>query len=56
MSLRNWYRRNDTKITWFVIGWLSLSAAHDFAQGNWGGLALDLGLIILILYLNKKSV
>jgi hypothetical protein len=54
-KFRTWYRTYHTEITWFLIGWLSLSALHDFSIGNWGGLAIDLGLIFLNLSFNKRS-
>ena len=51
---RQWYFRNATEITWFLIGWLSLALLEDFGRGNWLGVLLDAGLIWLNLALNRR--
>jgi len=53
-KFRQWYLTNQVEITWFLIGWLSLSALHDFARGEWPSLLLDVGLIWLNLALNRR--
>mgnify|MGYP006266476315 CR=1 FL=1 len=41
----SWYYRNIVQITWFLVGWLSLAALHDFSRGEWLSLLLDVALI-----------
>ena len=55
-KFRNWYLTYHTEITWFLVGWLALAAVHDFSQGNWGGLAIDLGLIFINLSFRTVTV
>jgi len=54
-KFRIWYLTYHVEITWFLVGWLTLSLFQDLAYGNWGGFALDLGLIFLNLSFNKRS-
>jgi len=39
-----WYNRNYTQITWFIVGWLTMCALTDFSKGDWFAVAWDLGL------------
>jgi hypothetical protein len=45
-----WYLKNQTEITWFLMGWLVLAGFQDLAQGNYIGSAISFGLA----YLNYK--
>ena len=40
-NFRSWYYRYNSEITWFIIGWLSLSAIQDFSRGDWIGVIID---------------
>jgi len=52
-KFRFWYLVNQTKITWFIIGWLALDLLHEFGRGNYVRMSIDAGLIWLNLVLNK---
>jgi hypothetical protein len=43
-SFKNWYVRNQDAITWFIIGWLSLSCINSLAAGNLVWAAISAGL------------
>jgi len=51
-NFRNWYSRNQDAITWFIIGWLSLSCINSLADGNLIWAAISAGLI----WLNYKLI
>jgi hypothetical protein len=53
-KFRQWYLYNQVEITWFLIGWLALSALYDLGRGAWLSLLVDLGLIWLNLALNRR--
>jgi hypothetical protein len=53
-KFRTWYRIYHTEITWFLIGWLTLSLFHNFAYGDWGAMALDALLILVNLLFVKR--
>lgn len=48
-KFRAWYLRNQTEITWFLIGWLVLVDVYDFGRGEYVGAAV-LWIIALINY------
>jgi hypothetical protein len=39
-QFRAWYLRNQTEITWFLIGWLVLAGVYDFGRGEYINAAL----------------
>ena len=45
-----WYLRNQTEITWFLMGWLVLSGIQDLSQANYIGATISFGLA----YINYK--
>ena len=49
-QFRNWYVRNQDAITWFIIGFLSMSLINSLANGNWIWAAVE----SLIIYANYK--
>jgi len=49
-SFRQWYLNNQKEITWFLIGFLTLSGFQDLGQGNYVGAAISFGLA----YINYK--
>jgi hypothetical protein len=49
-SFRQWYLRNAKEITWFLIGFLTLSGLQELSVGNYIGAAVSFGLA----YINYK--
>ena len=49
-SIREFYLKNQKEITWFLIGFLTLSGLQDLGQGNYIGAAISFGLA----YINYK--
>ena len=52
-SLRNWYQRNAFEITWFLIGWLTLSSLDNLARGRYVWAVIDGSLAYLNFYFRK---
>ena len=46
-GFRNWYVRNQDAITWFIIGWLSLSCVDNLARGNYIWAAVDAAIVFI---------
>jgi hypothetical protein len=40
-SFRSWYLNNQTEITWFLIGWLTLCGLEDLGKGDYTGAAIS---------------
>lgn len=54
-KFRTWYLHNQERITWFLIGWLTLAGIYDFGRGEYVGAAV-LWIIAWINYaLTKKN-
>jgi hypothetical protein len=53
-KFRAWYLRNQTEITWFLIGWLVLGGLYDFGRGEYVG-ALVLWALAFINYIFVKK-
>jgi hypothetical protein len=49
-SIRQWYLKNHTEITWFLIGFLIMSGLQDLSVGNYIGALISFGLA----YINYK--
>ena len=49
-SIREFYLKNQKEITWFLIGFLTLSGFQDLGQDNYVGAAISFGLA----YINYK--
>ena len=49
-KFRQWYLMNQKEITWFLIGFLTLSGFQDLGQGNYVGAAISFVLV----YINYK--
>jgi hypothetical protein len=49
-SFRQWYLRNAKEITWFLIGFLTLSGLQELIVGNYIGAVVSFGLA----YINYK--
>ena len=41
----DFFRKHNTEITWWVIGWLSFAFLDSLGKGNYGFAALDAALI-----------
>jgi hypothetical protein len=52
-SFRQWYLKNQTEITWFLIGFLTLSGLQDLGHGNYVGALVSFGLVWLNYALNR---
>jgi hypothetical protein len=48
-----WYLTNQTKICWFIIGWLTLGILENLGRGDYINALISAGLIWLNLALNK---
>ncbi len=46
-KIRTWYLHNQHQITWFIIGWLSLSFISSLANGDFVNAAIAGGIILL---------
>ena len=53
-KFRQWYLRNQKEITWFLTGWLSLSAFQALARGNYFDAALCVAFVALNVSLDRK--
>jgi hypothetical protein len=51
----NWYTRNYTQITWFIIGWMALCTLTDFSKGDWSAVAFDIAILALNYFLYKQK-
>lgn len=52
-KFKTWFLANQTKIVWFIVGWNGLNALYAFSRGNWLDMFINLGLIWLMIALNK---
>ena len=49
-SIKAFFLKNQTEITWFLIGFLTLSGLQDLSTGNYIGALISFGLA----YINYK--
>lgn len=49
---RNWYVRNQDAISWFIIGWMTLSAIRALSVGNYFWAAID----TILVYITYKLI
>jgi len=52
-KFRQWYLRNATEITWFLVGFLVFAGLQDLSVGNYTGALLSFGLAYINYALNK---
>ena len=52
-SFRQWYLNNQKEITWFLIGFLTLSGLQDLGSGDYVGALVSFGLAWINYALNK---
>jgi hypothetical protein len=43
-NFKNWYNRNYTEITWFLIGFLTWAGLNDLSQGDYTGAIISFGV------------
>ena len=48
-----WYLTNQTKICWFVNGWLALNCINSLGRGDYISAGVGAGLIWLNIALNR---
>jgi hypothetical protein len=53
-NFRNWYIRNYTEITWFLIGFLVMAGLTDLATGDYLGAVLSFGIAYVNYLFNKR--
>ena len=51
--IKQFFYRYQTEITWFLIGWLTLSGFQDLGNGNYLGAVISFGLAYLNYAINK---
>jgi hypothetical protein len=49
-SIQAFFYKNKTEITWFLIGFLTLSGLQDLGTGNYIGAAIS----FILVYINYK--
>jgi hypothetical protein len=45
--IKQFFYRYQTEISWFLMGWLTLSGFHDLGNGNYVGAAISWGLAFI---------
>lgn len=53
-SIRSWYLRNYTEITWFLIGFLVMSGLSDLGQGDYTGAVISFGVAYINYVFSRK--
>jgi hypothetical protein len=43
-NFRLWYLRNATEITWFIIGWMTISGLDSLAKGDYVNMCISWSL------------
>lgn len=49
-KIKLWYHKNQTEITWFLMGWLVLAGLQDLGQANYVGATIS----FVLAYINYK--
>ena len=49
-TVKQWYVKNQDEITWFLIGWLSMSCLDNLIRGSYGWAVFDAAVV----YVNYK--
>ncbi len=53
-NFQRWYLRNQTEITWFLIGWLTLNGFQELGEGRYLESTISFGLAYLNYMLNRR--
>ena len=51
---RQWYLKNQTEITWFIIGILTATGIERFGQGDFDAAVVFWAIAFANYYLNRK--
>ena len=52
-SVQAFFYKNKTEITWFLIGFLTLSGLQDLGHGDYVGAAISFALVYINYAVNK---
>jgi hypothetical protein len=52
-SIKYWFYKHGTKISWFIIGFMTWQGLDDLARGNLTGAAFSFGIAFLNYILSK---
>jgi hypothetical protein len=52
-KFKQFFYRYQTEITWFLIGWLTLSGFQDLGHGNYLGAVISFGFAYINYALNR---
>jgi hypothetical protein len=55
-AIREWYIKNDTKITWFLIGYNLLATVEYVAQQDWSLAAITAVIVIALVTADQAGV
>ena len=55
-KFRRWYLTYQNEITWFIIGWMTVSGFDNLVRGNLGYAAGDLALAYFNYYMWKTQL
>ena len=53
-TIKNWYIANCTEITWFLMGWLTLSCIDNLARGHYFSALVDAILVMFNYSFTKR--
>lgn len=53
-KFKRWYYKNQEKINWFIIGWLSLSFLNSLSRGDYVNAAISGALIAISVALSRN--
>jgi hypothetical protein len=54
-KFRQWYLRNQTEITWFLIGFLCYGGLISFGRGDYIGSVIMFGIAYINYYMHRKA-
>jgi lysozyme family protein len=54
-KFRQWYLKNQTEITWFLIGFLCYSGLISLGRGDYIGAAIVFGIAYINYYMHHKA-
>lgn len=55
-NFRDWYLRNQVRITWFIIGWMTISGFHNLGQEKYLWAVIDFALAYLNYHMDRHNV
>ena len=54
-KFRQWYFRNNTEITWFLIGFLTMGGINALGKGNYVDALISFGIAYINYWANKRN-